>query len=52
MTEVEAAIAREQLKKLKQLVDERINNVNYLIEKFQDIPCIKTVPVRTHKPFT
>lgn len=47
MTEVEAAIAREQLKKLKRLVDERISNVNYLIEKFQDIPCIKTVPVRS-----
>lgn len=46
MTEIEAAIATEQLKKLEYLVDERIKNVEYLKKLMEDIPCIKVAPVR------
>lgn len=46
MTEIEAAIARQQLKKLKGLVDERIANVQYLSDKLSQIPCIGTTAVR------
>ena len=46
MTEIEASIAREQLKKLESLVDERIDNVNYLNSKFVDLPCLSVMPVR------
>lgn len=46
MTEIEAAIAREQLKKLKDLVDERIDNVDYLNKKFSKLPSVDTVRVR------
>ena len=46
MTEIEASIAREQLKKLNILVDDRVNNVEYLNDKFSKLPCIKTSPVR------
>ena len=41
MTEIEAAIAREQLKKLKGLIDQRIENVKYLSSKLENIPCIR-----------
>lgn len=41
MTEVEAAIAREQLKKLDGLLKSRRENVQYLREKFSTIPCIE-----------
>lgn len=41
MTEIEAAIAREQLKKLRNLVDQRRVNVEYLSQKLSGIPCIK-----------
>ncbi len=47
MTEIEASIAREQLKKLDYLVDERVSNVNYLNSKFSNIPCLRTLPVRS-----
>lgn len=40
MTEVEAAIAREQLKKLDWLVEERRKNVKYIEERMQDISFI------------
>lgn len=40
MTEVEAAIAREQLKKLAGLLEERRNNVAYLENKLKALPCI------------
>ena len=43
MTEIEAAIAREQLKKLDWLLDERRKNVEYLREKLGTIPCL-TIP--------
>lgn len=46
MTEIEASIAREQLKKLRNLVDIRIENVNYLREKFKQLPCIEVPPIR------
>lgn len=41
MTEVEAAIAREQLKKLKKLNSLRIKNVDYLGKKLLAVPFIK-----------
>lgn len=40
MTEIEAAIAREQLKKLDHLVDGRIPSANYLRKKLHQIPAI------------
>ncbi len=46
MTEVEAAIAREQLKKLDSLINKRIANVKYLTAKLKLIPFIKAVGVR------
>ena len=46
MTEIEAAIAREQLKKLEKLVVERIDNVNYLNNKFASLPCVEVLPQR------
>lgn len=51
MTEVEAAIAREQLKKLKPLVDERVKNCEYLAGELGKIPCLippKVRPNATH----
>ncbi len=41
MTEMEAAVARVQLTRLRGLIDERIENVEYLNEKLADIPCLK-----------
>lgn len=46
MTEIEAAISREQLKKLRNLVDERISNVEYISDKLRSIPCIRVPDVR------
>lgn len=46
MTEIEAAIAREQLKKLPELIEERIRNVEYLNDRLKEIPCIDIPPVR------
>jgi dTDP-4-amino-4,6-dideoxygalactose transaminase len=46
MTEIEAAIAREQLKKLERLVEQRRENIAYLEDKFQEIPFIECCPVR------
>lgn len=46
MTELEAAIAREQLKKLSGLLEERRNNVAYLESKLKDLPCIELPKVR------
>lgn len=46
MNEIEAAIGREQLKKLKNLVDKRIEHVNYLNEKLVLIPCLQPAKVR------
>lgn len=44
MTEIEAAIAREQLKKLNGLLQKRIENIEYLNTLLKDIPCL-TLPV-------
>jgi dTDP-4-amino-4,6-dideoxygalactose transaminase len=46
MTEIEAAIAREQLKKLPALLEERVKNVKYLEQKIKDIPCLTMPKVR------
>lgn len=46
MTELEAAITREQLKKLKWLVEERRRNVKYLEEKLSDIPFLSMPKIR------
>ena len=46
MTEIEAAISREQLKKLSNLLEERIKNVEYLSEKLSEIPCLEVAKVR------
>jgi perosamine synthetase len=51
MTELEAAIGREQLKKLDILLEKRIKNVEYLAGELSKIPCIqpaKTRPECTH----
>lgn len=46
MTEIEAAIAREQLKKLPSLIYERQKNVEYLSQKLSGIPCLEPAKVR------
>lgn len=46
MTEIEAAITREQLKKVKWLVEERRRNVAYLEENLKDIPFLTMPMVR------
>lgn len=46
MTEIEAAIAHEQLKKLPALLDERERNTRYLNERLAKIPCLKPTQVR------
>ncbi len=47
MTEIEAAIGREQLKKLPGLLDARSKNVEYLAKRFSAIPCLAPAKVRT-----
>ncbi len=46
MTEVDAAIGREQLKKLPKLLEARQNNVNYLNQALGKIPCIQPTTLR------
>jgi dTDP-4-amino-4,6-dideoxygalactose transaminase len=46
MTEVTAAIGREQLKKLDRLVEERIKNCEYITERCQDMPGFQPAKVR------
>lgn len=46
MTEIEASMAREQLKKLPKLLDKRIKNVEYLSERLASIPCLEPASVR------
>lgn len=46
MTEIEASIAREQLRKLPILSEERIANVKYLEEGLSKIPAISCAKVR------
>jgi dTDP-4-amino-4,6-dideoxygalactose transaminase len=47
MTEIEAAIAREQLKKLPDLLTQRLANTHYLNEKLAQIPCILPTKIRS-----
>jgi len=46
MTEIEAAIGREQLKKLSGLVIQRRENVSYLADKLARIPFLRVAPTR------
>lgn len=46
MTEIEAAIGREQLKKLPNLIEERIRNVEYLHAQLSKIPCLEPAIIR------
>lgn len=48
MTEIEAAIAREQLKKLDGLLEARLKNVEYLSKRLEEIPCLEAPKVREH----
>ena len=47
-TELQAAIGRIQLKKLKGYLDERIKNCNYLSEKLSQIPGLRVPGPRPH----
>lgn len=46
MTELEAAVAREQLKKLDSLLEKRLENVQYLCDRISKIPCFEIGKVR------
>ena len=46
MTELIAAIGREQLKKLDTLVAERLKNCAYITERCQDMPGFRPAPIR------
>ena len=46
MTEMECAVAREQLKKLPSLLKTRQENVAYINEALKSIPCLKTTTTR------
>jgi dTDP-4-amino-4,6-dideoxygalactose transaminase len=46
MTEIEAAITREQLKKLDGLLTERQHNAAEMDNLLSDIPCLSAAPVR------
>ncbi len=46
MTEIEAAISRVQLSKLKSLIKDRVKNVLYLEGRLKAIPCLDIPPTR------
>ncbi|HEY3375034.1 MAG TPA: DegT/DnrJ/EryC1/StrS family aminotransferase [Candidatus Aquicultor sp.] len=46
MTEIEAAIGREQLKKLPDLLEKRLANIEYLTQELVKIPCLEPAKVR------
>ena len=46
MTELEASIASVQLDKLQGLLEQRIENVNYLNEQLNNIPCLNVAKIR------
>jgi dTDP-4-amino-4,6-dideoxygalactose transaminase len=46
MTEIDAAITRSQLKKLPDLINERLKNVAYLESQLKHIPCFSIPKVR------
>jgi dTDP-4-amino-4,6-dideoxygalactose transaminase len=47
MTEIEAAIGREQLKKLNPLLEQRLKNIEYLNRELSKIPCLEPAKVRS-----
>ncbi|MDO8558220.1 MAG: DegT/DnrJ/EryC1/StrS family aminotransferase [bacterium] len=47
LTEIQAAIGREQLKKLKPLLTARVDNCRYVADKLAQIPGITPAPVRS-----
>ena len=46
MTEIEASMAREQLKKLSGLIEQRQKNIEYLTDKLAKIPCLEPAKIR------
>lgn len=46
MTEIDAAIGREQLKKLDTLITERVKNVQYLTKKLGELPFLEPAKTR------
>lgn len=48
MTEIEAAITRQQLKKLPKLIKDRIENINYIEKELSKIPCLKMPKIRNN----
>jgi perosamine synthetase len=46
MTELEAAIGREQLKKLPLLLYQRLKNIDYLTKELSKIPCLEPAKIR------
>ena len=48
MTEIEAAIAHEQLKKLPSLLEERIKNVEYLNKRLAEVSPLLETKIRPH----
>lgn len=46
MTEISAAIVRVQLAKMDMMINHRIENVNYLVNKLKNIPCLSMPEIR------
>jgi len=46
MTELEAAVGKEQLKKLPNLLERRLTNVTYLTKQLSQIPCLEPAKIR------
>jgi len=46
MTEISAAIMRVQLRKMDELLEQRFYNVDYLLYKLQNIPCLEMPKIR------
>jgi perosamine synthetase len=47
MPEISAAIVRVQLGKMDHMIAQRVDNVDYLVNKLKDIPCLEMPAVRT-----
>lgn len=46
LTEINAAIMRVQLAKMDWLIKQRVDNVDYLVNRLKDIPCLEMPKVR------
>lgn len=46
LPEISAAIVREQLRKMDDLIGRRVDNVAYLVDKLRGIPCLEMPAVR------